>query len=316
MSHSIRNSHVHGEKVKVPRFRRLDSNHISAIESLSRIFPFLKQRVEIHLPYHRAKQAFQSQAIWVWPKFDKRPVGYLIFFEEFGACIWYPDRQEGMTFNWILPPNFCRKGPVVCLANILPSESLLQIEDLLIYEGIDIWSNCSFSERWEQLLSMWKHLPQEQPLLAFQPRLVRPYTLDEWQLQYDPTIYWIIQPDHAKQPRWFWKDTTEKSRIQTPYIPPKMKRDPQLITFLCAQCIPSKLSLPDTYQLLAQDETVIGFASISNFELSRELREHFKTNDSLPVEVKWNEAFLKYQIVRKMPMNTPITTLSFFQITS
>jgi hypothetical protein len=41
-----------------------------------------------------------------------------------------------MTFRWILPPLFCEKGPTVCLANLLPSESVLQIEDLIIYQGL------------------------------------------------------------------------------------------------------------------------------------------------------------------------------------
>ena len=80
---SIRSSEQHFEKKKVARFHRLDSQHISAIESLYRGFAFLKDRMEIHMPYSRAKPTFSKERLWVWPKFDKRPAGYLIFWMDF-----------------------------------------------------------------------------------------------------------------------------------------------------------------------------------------------------------------------------------------
>ena len=129
MSASVHSTTPHFEKQKVARFHRLDNTHISAIESLYRMYPFLKQRVEIHMPFHHAKSTFSTGKVWLWPKFDKRPVGYLIFLNGFAPCIWYPERQEGMTLRWMLPPTFHQHGPTVCLANILAGESLLQIED-------------------------------------------------------------------------------------------------------------------------------------------------------------------------------------------
>jgi hypothetical protein len=171
MSKSIRSTAPQFEKQKVPRFRRLDNDHISAIESLFKQFPFLNERVEIHMPFNRAKNTFSSGTVWLWPKFDKRPVGYLIFMEGFAPCIWYPERQEGMTFRWLLPPNFSQKGATVCLSNILAGESILQIEDIIVSEGKDLWSHLTFSERWSKLRDFWQSLPPDQPLLAFKPRL-------------------------------------------------------------------------------------------------------------------------------------------------
>jgi hypothetical protein len=75
---------------------------------------------------------------------------------------------------------------------------------------------------------------------------------------------------------------------------------------------------------------VLGLASIPNIEMSKILRALFvldggqgtgqgtgvtKTTDTVegvPVEVKWNDTFKKYQIVRVLPAGTPITTQSFF----
>lgn len=304
-------------KKKLARFRRLDTAHISAIESLSRRYPFLRDRVEVHLPYHRAKSAFQNSALWVWPKFDKRPVGFLIFLEDFPPCIWYPDRQEGMTLRWILPPLFCEKGPTVCLANLLPSESVLQVEDLLIHQGQSLWTSSTFSQRWDALQEFWKVLPRDQPLLGVTPRLVEPICLEDWPIHYDFAIYWIVQPDHAGQPRWFWKDVVTPHTAPT-YVAPQLKRNTEVLSVLCALCVPhTKAALPDVYLLHSQEGDVLGLASIPSLELSQSLRSQFSDPEAamspgVPVEVKWNDAFKKYQIVRLLPSTTPVTTRSFF----
>lgn len=315
MSKSIRSTAPQFEKQKIARFRRLDNDHISAIESLFKTFPFLNDRVEIHMPFNRAKPVFSSGTVWLWPKFDKRPVGYLIFIEGFAPCIWYPERQEGMTFRWLLPPNFSQKGATVCLANILAGESVLQIEDIVINEGKDLWSNMIFSERWTKLREFWQSLPPDQPLLAFKPRVVSPISLSNWHLHYNPAIYWIIQADHSKQPRWYWKDTVTVPEFKAKeFIPPTLKRGTEIINIMVALCTPyTKTVLPDTYSLFSQEGVNLGVASISTLDLSLELRKIIPEHTGgIPVEVKWNENFNKYQIVRIMPLETPITTSSFF----
>lgn len=314
MSASIRSTTPHFEKQKVARFHRLDTAHISAIESLYKSYPFLKQRVEIHMPYHCAKNTFSSGKVWLWPKFDKRPVGYLIFMEGFAPCIWYPERQEGMTFRWLLPPNFHQHGPSVCLANILAGESLLQIEDIIIYQGKDLWSTISFSNRWLTLRTLWNSLPPDQPLLAFKPQVVKPIPLSEWHLHYNPSIYWIIQPEQYGHARWYWKDTTVEHNVNV-YVPPKLKRNPEIITALCAYCTPyTKTILPDTYSLFSQEGKNLGVASISTLELSKELRILFleKKVNGIPVAVVWHDGFKKYQITTVLSDDNAITTSSFF----
>jgi hypothetical protein len=73
------------------------------------------------------------------------------------------------------------------------------------------------------------------------------------------------------------------------------------------------MPLPDTYSLLSQEGTPLGVASIPSLQLSLELRKTMTAKpEGFPVEVKWNADFAKYQIVRLMPDETPITTTSFF----
>ena len=55
-------------------------------------------------------------------------------------------------------------------------------------------------------------------------------------------------------------------------------------------------------------------ASIPSLQISLELRSLFadKSISGLPVEVEWNEGFQKYQVIRVLPQETPITTEFFF----
>ena len=76
MSHSITNSRPQfnsQQRSVVPRFNRLDEDHIKAIETCMTRYPFLAGRLEVHLPGHRAKQIFEREKLVVWPKFDRRP---------------------------------------------------------------------------------------------------------------------------------------------------------------------------------------------------------------------------------------------------
>ena len=95
---------------------------------------------------------------------------------------------------------------------------------------------------------------------------------------------------------------------------PQLKRNHEILTTLCAYCTPYTNSvLPDTYSLLSQEKTSLGFASIGTIQLSLELRKRFSEKiDGLPVEVAWNDGFKKYQITRILPDNTPVSTAGFF----
>jgi len=172
-----------------------------------------------------------------------------------------------------------------------------------------------FSERWNKLRDFWLSLPADQPLLAFKPRIVTPISLTNWHLHYNPAIYWIIQSDTMRQPRWFWKDTVTIPEHKAPeFIAPVLKRSNEIINILCAFCAPyNKAFLPDTYSLLSQEGVSLGVASVPTLELSLELRKLVTDKTGgVPVEVKWNDSFNKYQVVRVMPEGTPITTASFF----
>lgn len=302
-----------------PRFQSLDTIYIQALEKLFKEYPILNDRIEFHLPSNRAKQIFSEQSVWVWPKFDKRPVTYLIFMESFAPCLWNPARQEGITFKWLLPPNFCQKGPIVCLANLLSGESTLQIEDLIIYNGNDIWSSSPFSERWEYLRKVWNQVPDNQPLLSIKPRVVQPVSLDKWPEVYDSSLSWIIQHDDPGKQRWFWHDNVTVD-IRKEYVPPTIGRKSQKIT-LCANCRPyTKLNLPDTYALYSQDNTYIGLAGISSLSLSKSVKEQIlkvsATDTTLhpgfPVEVEWNPDFKRFQICCILSADSPISPSSFF----
>ena len=98
-----------------------------------------------------------------------------------------------------------------------------------------------------------------------------------------------------------------------------MKRSPTIVQVLTARCTASNSVLPDNYSLYSLEDKLIGVAAIPTLALSMLLREkcYNAVNNginctSLPVEVQWNERFSKYQVIRILPADTPITTSSFF----
>lgn len=301
------------------RFQCMDNQHIQALKELFEEYPVLDKRMEFHMPAANiAKGVFSSNSAWVWPKLERRPVAYLVFIESFAPCIWNPSRQEGCTLQWILTPNFYQNGPVVCLANLIQGESILQIEDVVVMDGKDLWSSVSFSKRWECLRELFRKIPSDQPLLTLKTQVVVPLSLEKWSESYDSSFSWIIQPDIAGRQRWFWKDSTVpkerpseeivKTHIQTRTAPLHQN------TALCANCRPyTKLNLPDTYALYSQDEEFIGLAGVSGLELSRTLKAGIVANPvGFPVEISWNPDFEKYQITKIMAEGSIVSPFSFF----
>ena len=311
---SIHNSRPQFDRegnVRIPRFSRLDEDHIQAIAAVVQRLP---PRFEVHLPGHRAKQIFEREKLLVWAKFDRRPTCLLLFIDGFAPALWDPSRQEGLTFRWILPPGFGLKGPTVCLANLLKGESVLQIEDLVVYEGTDLWSSQTFTSRWNQLRHFWNRLPPDQPLIAVKPRIVEPLSIGSWNTHYDNSLSWIIQPDTAGSQRFYWWDSVTPKN-DTVYRTPILNRSPDIQVLLCALAKPyMKIGLPDAYSLEADGNKHIGIASISTMALSQEMRA--KSKDSvtgLKVEVKWNEEFEKYQIIKILEQGIPVSAASFFR---
>ena len=297
--------------VRIPRFSRLDEDHIQAI---AKVTQRLAPRFEVHLPGHRAKQIFEREKLLVWAKFDRRPTCLLLFIDGFAPALWDPSRQEGLTFRWILPPGFGLKGPTVCLANLLKGESVLQIEDLIVYEGADLWSSQTFTSRWNQLRHFWNRLPPDQPLIAVKPRIVEPLSIANWSTHYDNSLSWIIQPDTAGSQRFYWWDSVSP-KTDTSYRTPVLQRSPDIQVLMCALATPyTKIGLPDAYSLEAEGGKYIGIASISTMALSQEMRTKSKdATTGLKVEVKWNEEFEKYQIVKILDDRAPVSAASFFR---
>lgn len=313
--HTVRSSTTQFKNTQVPRFRHLDNEYTKMLEELLKKYSFLKNRLEYHIPFSKTKQIFSQETSWVWPKFDKRPYSYLIFADSFAPCIWNPTKHEGFTLRYLVPSNMFLKGPTVCIVSILAGESMIQIEDVIVHEGREIWKSERFSKRWNTLKEFWEKIPSVQPFVKIGVRIVEPISLEDWESNYDPDIYWIIQPDNAGVTRWFWKDVVSSTCKIT--LKQSSNNLIKPCVTLCGLCRPyTKINLPDTYELCSQEGEYIGIASIVNMNISTVLRKNFESpgqkNKGIPVELVWNNDFKKYQIMKMMPENSLISPMSYF----
>jgi hypothetical protein len=140
--------------------------------------------------------------------------------------------------------------------------------------------------------------------------VVDPISIDDWPSQYDASLSWIIQPDGARNQRFYWWDSVTPKKEST-YVAPTLRRAPEVQVQICALAKPyTAIGLPDAYTLESGDGKHIGIAAVSTMALSQQLRGIA----SAKVEVVWNEEFNKYQITKLLGSEIPVSGSSFFRI--
>lgn len=60
------------------------------------------------------------------------------------------------------------------------------------------------------------------------------------------------------------------------------------------------MKLPDTYRLWDTKGVDLGYAAIRSIDLSKLLREAFRSTEEIPVNIQWVESFQKYEVKRML----------------
>ena len=100
------------------------------------------------------------------------------------------------------------------------------------------------------------------------------------------------------------KPTTQpQPRIHTTKV--EMQRCAKLV-------IDTKNKLPDTYYLEVDGDQRLGMICVPRLAQSQQLAKAFMTNKELFVDVLWNPTFKKYEVLKILPANTPLSPLTMF----
>lgn len=268
---------------------------------------------------------------------SKRPgparSGYLCFYPPMKVAIFVEDseRRGGEVAR---PPRTAilrmRHSPLVYTggaifaATLAISDSTLWLEDILVLEGKNIWTDHTFSKRWQKLKNWftqdWSEDLNLQRGLSIRPRQL--VALESFQS--DPGDVWEFIPEDAARRRMIWKDRRINSVTLSSY-PQKQQRPVfQKLAPVPVQKVPDSvnkvgvldtyfpslptaggdesltavakkdMSGPDVYSLVSADNKQLGIAVIRKMQISLEMRKY---HESVRVRVIWNTSFDRWEIV-------------------
>ena len=269
---------------------------------------------------------------------SKRPgparSGYLCFYAPLKVAIYVeegPDPKICILRMRHSPAIYSSGGAIFSVTLSVP-ESTLWIEDVIFWEGRNLWTTTPFSQRWAILKKWfetdWAEDTAIQRGLVISPRQPLPMT----SFKPEQGDVWEFIPEDSNRRRLIWKDKRlqrvelnsypQKPRIAAPKVEhpgslqptksstrtPSPKNTYQagiLDTYFPTLLSPSDgtlvalankdLSGPDVYSLFTADAKSLGIAVIRKMAISLAMRKHCA--EKKHVRVEWNTSFDRWEIL-------------------
>lgn len=265
--------------------------------------------------------------------------GYLCFYPPLKVAIFVEDVDHRKNQEVVRPPRTAilrmrhspaiyNSGGSVFAATMNVSDSTLWIEDILVWEGRQVWTTQTFSKRWSTLKAWfendWTEDVNLQRGLIIKPQCPKPLE----SFSSEPGDVWEFIPEDAGRRRLMWKDKRLSKMVLPSYpqkVQPTNKRPyksveqkpveqiteaPAIVqvgvldTYFPSLpkendgslvAIAKKESGPDVYSLYSHEMTPLGIAVIRKMALSLAMRTHCQ--ESTRVRVEWNSSFDRWEIV-------------------
>lgn len=279
--------------------------------------------------------------------------GYLCFYPPLKVAIFVEDVEQRKQEESRSPriailrmrhsPSIYNSGGSVFAATLVVSDSTLWIEDVLVWQGQNIWKTHTFSKRWSVLKDWfeqdWSEDEVLQRGLIIKPRCPEPLT----KFNPQPGDVWEFIPEDAQKRRLLWKDRRNPPVVLYNYpqkpLPPKQPRHHHTIvkqekpeeaqkntiqvgildTYFPTLPQPNDGSLiavakkdmggPDVYSLFAAEMVPLGIAVIRKLTISHAMRKYCV--DKTFVKVEWNSSFDRWEIVDVNISNSPSPAAAF-----
>jgi hypothetical protein len=309
-------------------------------------------RISHHLNATKDAQLLSSVPVYVWQRQGRNRAGLLILRAGQPAVYWNQAQDQPFTIKLQVPATFTYAGTWILVATLSKAERLLTIEDTWVAEGKALLRDKRYSERWSRTQEAFSALAQQQYFLGCELRLVKPLSFNQFlnvcdEAPEDGTV-WEFQPDVPLRRRLVWMIPGRAKNSMIPPLKRSVVRDSDTGGFIplvrCtgsapkhvahskpttqpqprvhAQIIPQlrtarltidkTTNLPDSYWIESADGQ-LGRVCVPKMTQSQELRRAFAGGAaSLIVEVAWNDRFKKYEAVRFLPDDTPLSPATVF----
>ena len=273
----------------------------------------------------------------------KRPgqarTGYLCFYNPLKVAIFVEDADRNKNIpeekqrdpkvailRMRHSPSIYNNGGSIFAATLVVSDCTLLLEDVLIWQGANVWKTSPFSQRWKTLKywveNDWCEDVTLQRGLVIKPR--KPLSLANFKSNVGDV--WEFIPEDAGRRRMIWRDKRHDKVVLSnyPQTAPEKKyhnkpvqvqnviiNEPAVQVGILDTYFPSLPCAtdgsliavakkvfeagPDVYTLYDADMNSLGSALIRKMMISLAMRTHCK--DSINVKVEWNSSFDKWEIV-------------------
>jgi hypothetical protein len=304
------------------------SSNPNAIQSAAlRVAPSSLQE-EIHLflegrkiseilvsQYIRTLGSFNSKdRIFVSSRFGPVPSAYLILRSGSPTIFW--NKKTGSAHIVRIPiqrRDLEKVGSIVLSATYYSNERKMVIEDVLYYNGKNLWTESSFTKRWPVLKNISQTiLKPDSASQGFELTIARLESLETWLKRhtYDDVFMWEFTIDKASTRRLLWQPIKPVAKPEVkPEVQPQAKierQQPQQPTpthtlkplqkLIASIEKDTTTTLPDSYILYASDHSQQGSPAVKKLTVSLALRSALTSAQSCKVEVNYNENFKKYEV--------------------
>jgi len=296
------------------------SSNPNAIQSAAlRVAPSSLQE-EIHLflegrkiseilvsQYIRTLGSFNSKdRIFVSSRLGPVPSGYLILRSGSPTIFW--NKKTGSAHIVRIPiqrRDLEKVGSIVLSATYYSNERKMIIEDVLYYNGKNLWTESPFTKRWPVLKNISQTiLKPDSASQGFELTIARLESLETWLKRhtYDDVFMWEFTIDKPSTRRLLWQPikpvAKAEAQPQSQLNPkPEVQTQPKPLQKLIASIEKdTTTTLPDSYILYAADHSQQGSPAVKKLTVSLALRSALTSAQSCKVEVNYNENFKKYEV--------------------
>jgi hypothetical protein len=338
---SVRSTQVHHRKV--PAFRVIPAEEASDVRSVIDKIVNRDWRITSLIDLNRDYDLLTKDPLWISQRraSNIERSGFLLLRTN-GPCImWNSMKDEMISLRIQIPHGFCNSDTYwLCIATICNSEQSLDIEDVILANGVNVYTTLTYGQRYQIMKSMHEKLVN-QPYLGLTIKLIQPIALNDWLNKTnvygftpDDGSVWDIQSDIPGKKRKVWispKKTIEAPKQVSTVVPKALdalvhtKAVPNNHNPLVRNKMPpiaryARIQVdktgPDRYILLDANNGKLGYALVRGLIESEKYRTSIQGGATV-ARVEYSEEFSKYKMVELLSIpdkdiNTYVSSRELF----
>lgn len=276
-SASIRSSYKPAQSVQFQHTKP------AAHEALQKLVNNCLEGLRIYQPYQgeKANTILAKNPFYALVHSNPIESGFLVFSPRHAPVFLHESGRR----SWVIRMRLSSKmhsNTAIFAASLDKGDGYLWLEDVLVWEGVNIHQQQTFTERRKVLKSFLEHhwMPDARCAGGLQIRIANFKSLADLKDYTDETLWWAID---------FCPEAADRRRF-------RLKAAGGKFSSLVAE-IKAVSGLPDVYELWSAEDVCVGRAAIQELALSKSIREAV-AKEKVYAEVEWNPSFEKFRVVK------------------